>query len=89
MMARRIFPGIPVLMLEAQEGQRRDLEKVKQELGSGVDYRIALLGPEDRENVVFNELTSAPHRLFDAFLSARRRDATSEPPHADSRRHPG
>jgi FkbM family methyltransferase len=59
-LTRRIFPECSILMLEAQESRRKDLETVKQSLGAGVDYRIALLGPEDREDVIFNELTSAP-----------------------------
>lgn len=56
----KIFPHTSFLMLEAQEGQRRDLEAVKQKLGSSADYRIALLGAENRESAVFHELPGAP-----------------------------
>jgi hypothetical protein len=52
-LARKIFPETSFLMVEAQEGRQRDLEVVKHNLGSGVDYRIALLGAENRENVTF------------------------------------
>jgi FkbM family methyltransferase len=59
-LAREIFPDASFLMLEAQDKQEPVLSAVKQQLGLGVDYRIALLGPENRDNVIFQELTSAP-----------------------------
>lgn len=58
-MARQIFPEISVVMLEAQEGRRADLEAVKQSLGPGIDYLIALLGAKNDE-VIFHESLQAP-----------------------------
>ena len=59
-LAREVFPEISLLMVEAQEGRRPDLEVVKRSLGTGVDYRIALLGAKNGENVLFNEKSEAP-----------------------------
>ena len=59
-LARKIFPEISVLMVEAQAGRRPDLEAVKGRLGVGVDYRIAVLGPRNGETVFFNEYPDAP-----------------------------
>lgn len=59
-LARKIFPEMSLLMVEAQEGSRPDLEAVKRRLGAGVDYHIALLGAKNGENVVFNEISEAP-----------------------------
>ena len=58
-LARKIFPDISVLMVEAQEGRKPDMDAVKQRLGAGIDYRIALLGARDGENVFFNEYPEA------------------------------
>jgi FkbM family methyltransferase len=52
---KHIFPEASFLMLEAQQARQPDLEAVKQSHGPGIDYRIALLGPENRDDVVFNE----------------------------------
>jgi hypothetical protein len=52
---RDVFPQASVLMLDAQESRRVDLEQVAQAHRGFVDYRIALLGSEEREDVVFNE----------------------------------
>lgn len=59
-MARGIFPEATFLMLEAQESQRETLEQVKARNDSGVNYRIALLGPENRDGVDFHQYDVAP-----------------------------
>lgn len=59
-MARRIFPEAAFLMLEAQESQRETLEQVKVQSGSSANYRIALLGAENREGVDFHQYDEAP-----------------------------
>ncbi len=59
-MARKILPEAAFLMLEAQESQREILEQVKSRNGSRVDYRIALLGPENRDGVDFHHYDIAP-----------------------------
>jgi FkbM family methyltransferase len=59
-MARGIFPEARFLMLEAQESQREILEQVKAQSGSSVDYRIALLGAENRDGVDFHQYDIAP-----------------------------
>lgn len=59
-MARSIFPQAAILMLEAQEERIPDLNAVKQACGPKTDFRIALLGPENREEVVFNKYPNAP-----------------------------
>ncbi len=57
---RKIFPDASYLMLEAQADKREALEKVKAQHPASVHYRIALLGPENREQVEFNQYQSAP-----------------------------
>ena len=59
-MARSIFSEATFLMLEAQESQREVLETVKRQAPASVDYRIALLGAESRENMEFHEYDVAP-----------------------------
>jgi FkbM family methyltransferase len=59
-MARKIFPKATFLMLEAQESQRETLKQVKGRCGSSVEYRIALLGPGNREGVEFHQHDIAP-----------------------------
>jgi FkbM family methyltransferase len=59
-MARGIFPEARFLMLEAQESQRVILEKVKGQNPASVNYRIALLGAENREGVDFHQYDVAP-----------------------------
>jgi FkbM family methyltransferase len=55
LLARPIFPEASFLMLEAQSGQAIELETVKQTCPAKIDYRITLLGPENRESVTFYE----------------------------------
>jgi len=59
-MARKIFPEAACLMLEAQESQKHFLDEVKSRNGSAVNYRIAVLGPEARDEVVFHHYDVAP-----------------------------
>ena len=60
LMAHRLFPSSSILMLEAQQRLGPHLEAVAQSCGPKVACRIALLGAEEREGVVFHEYESAP-----------------------------
>lgn len=55
LLARNIFRDASFLMLEAQTGQATDLETAKRACPEKIDYRITLLGPENRESVTFYE----------------------------------
>lgn len=59
-MAKKIFPQALGLMIEAQENKRPKLDEVKNAWPGSLDYRIALLGSEERESVTFNQYESAP-----------------------------
>lgn len=59
-LVRNIFPDASVLMLEAQEERIPDLETLKRAHNGKVDYRIVLLGAEERQEVVFNKYPNAP-----------------------------
>ena len=59
-MTRAIFPEAGFLMLEAQESQRAILENIKNQFPASVNYRIALLGAENREGVDFHQYDVAP-----------------------------
>ncbi len=59
-MTRAIFPEAAFLMLEAQESLRGDLEQVKGRNSAMVNYQIALLGAESREEVCFHQYDVAP-----------------------------
>jgi len=52
-LARKIFPGVPVLMVEAQEGKRDGLEAM---CGDGVSFVSAVLGSETGRAVTFYEM---------------------------------
>jgi len=54
---KKIFPEMAILMLEGQSEKEAALKKVKEQY-KDVDYRIALLGAEERE-VVFNKYETA------------------------------
>lgn len=54
-LVRRVFPGAPVLMVEAQPGKRPYLQAVCNEL-SGVRYTQALLSSESGKSVPFFEM---------------------------------
>lgn len=54
-LVRRVFPDVPVLMVEAQESKRPFLEEICRELG-GVRYERALLGRSDGLPVTFFEM---------------------------------
>ncbi len=55
-MFRVCFPKSTILMVEAQEQKRPALEAIRERLGSGIDFRIALLGPETGREVSFAEM---------------------------------
>jgi FkbM family methyltransferase len=57
-MARQAFAHAPILMLEAQPGKEPHLQAVAVGLPD-VDYRIVLLGAENRENVAFHQVNEA------------------------------
>jgi len=52
---RRIYPEVQIYMFEAQESKRDKLVKVCQE-SQPCEYRIALLGSENKDKVVFYEM---------------------------------
>jgi FkbM family methyltransferase len=54
-LARRVFPGVPVLMVEAQQSKRPFLEQVSGEL-EGVRFVQALLGSASGKAVSFFEM---------------------------------
>jgi FkbM family methyltransferase len=54
-MVRRIFPGVPVLMVEAQRAKATSLEALCSELG-GVSLASAALGAEAGKEVTFYEM---------------------------------
>lgn len=60
LLANTIFPEASILMLEAQDGKAAALDKVVQAHHGKIRRQIALLGPEPRENVPFNECDTAP-----------------------------
>ena len=55
-MFKEIFPESQVVMVEAQEGKRADLQSVAERFGSSVELRIALLGAVGGESVRFVEM---------------------------------
>lgn len=55
-MVSRTFNDSRLLMLEAQKGKRAYLEKVIEEVGPRAEFRIGLLGPEEKEAVTFFEM---------------------------------
>ncbi|QTN32169.1 FkbM family methyltransferase [Akkermansiaceae bacterium] len=59
-LAHSEFPEATILMLEAQEGKRSVLERIKQEAEGKIDYRIAVMGSSDGEKVVFHEYENSP-----------------------------
>jgi len=59
-MMRRIYPAAFFLMLEAQEERIPDLERIKNLHPNTTDYRIALLGAEQRSSVIFHKCETAP-----------------------------
>lgn len=54
-LARRVFPDVPVLMVEAQESKRKMLDEVCEELGQ-VTYSSTVLGATSGETVSFFEM---------------------------------
>ena len=63
--AKKAFPRAEILMIEAQDRMRAALEATKDELGGGVDFHIALLGPAPAESVPFYELETGSGVLFE------------------------
>jgi FkbM family methyltransferase len=59
-MARAVFPEASILMLEAQENKHPILESLKMASYGKIDYRIAVMGPNDGEKVVFHEYENSP-----------------------------
>ena len=51
-----IFPGVSIVMVEAQEKKREHLERLHQYNGETFRYHIAMLGPEDKESVPFYQM---------------------------------
>jgi len=60
LMVHEIFPQATVLMLEAQTSKASTLETIANAHPGKIRYRIAVLGPEPREDVVFHECDAAP-----------------------------
>jgi FkbM family methyltransferase len=60
LMAHGIFPDASFLMLEAQTSKSPTLEAVSRAHPGKFRHRIALLGPEPRDDVVFHECEAAP-----------------------------
>ena len=52
-MVANVFPGVPILMIEAQEEKRQALDGVRNDVPL-VDYAICLLGDKDGAEVSFN-----------------------------------
>jgi FkbM family methyltransferase len=55
-LCKGIFPAADVLMLEALQAKRSQLEQVASELGAGVHVRHALLGARDGESTTFFQM---------------------------------
>jgi FkbM family methyltransferase len=55
-MFKDIFPDSKVLMIEAQEGKRADLESILKLFNKSVSYEIALLAAEHDKAVRFHEM---------------------------------
>jgi FkbM family methyltransferase len=60
LLVNEIFPDASFLMLEAQTSKSATLDAVSRAHPKTFRHRIALLGPEPRENVVFHECDDAP-----------------------------
>lgn len=59
-MARAEFPDATILMLEAQETKRPILEEMKQTGRGKIDFRMAVMGATDGEEVVFHVYDNSP-----------------------------
>jgi len=57
-MAASIFPSTPVVMIECNPENEAALRSAQRVIGSGSQYTILLLGPEERETVRFYQLGS-------------------------------
>jgi FkbM family methyltransferase len=57
-LARHFFAQVPILMLEAQPGKEEQLKAIARQLPD-VDYRIVLLGAENRADVAFHQVNAA------------------------------
>lgn len=55
-----IFPDASILMLEAQPSKSPALQAVASAHPGKIRHRIALLGPENRDDVLFHECDAAP-----------------------------
>jgi FkbM family methyltransferase len=60
LLANAIFPEASVLMLEAQENKTPALDEIARAHPGRIRHRIALLGPENRDDVPFRECDTAP-----------------------------
>jgi FkbM family methyltransferase len=60
LLAHEVFPDASILMVEAQSGKSPTLEAIARAHPGKIRHRIALLGPEIREDVVFHECADAP-----------------------------
>ena len=59
-MALTEFPAASVLMLEAQENKRPTLEAIKAGGHGKIDFRMAVMGPNDGDKVMFHEYENSP-----------------------------
>jgi FkbM family methyltransferase len=57
-----IFPGVPILLVEARSEESQNLAVVCAELPQA-EYTIALLGPEARDSAVFHNCSSGSSRF--------------------------
>jgi FkbM family methyltransferase len=60
LLANKIFPEASILMIEAQESKSPALGEIARAHPGRIRHRIALIGPEARENVAFRECDAAP-----------------------------
>jgi FkbM family methyltransferase len=71
-MAKAIFPEAAVMMVEAQPSKEPELKRACAEYTGEVNYRLALLGPEEREGVRFYELETGSSVLAEQSSIARK-----------------
>jgi len=64
-MAKAIFPGASVLMIEAQREREGNLRRVCDEFNGSVTYRMSLLGATHRERAPFYQLETGSSVLFE------------------------
>lgn len=70
-MTSKIFPDVPIIMVEAQNDKRVFLEKVSKEIGSHCSYHLSLLGPEEKQDVPFFKMETGSSVLEENTSHAR------------------